>query len=696
MKNRLAYIFYGFFILIFGYLLVMSTLKPFDISFNNAGTLILLTAVALLILVGIFQFTGKLNRKGDTFITISLVLAIIMSQVYVISSLHMDAFADGYVIKGEALKMLANGGHATGQNYFMMYPNNIFITIVRYWLYHIGDIIGITNTYILENIFIFVCMNITIFTLFWIVLKELGRKFANIFLLIILFCVPLLGYVLYFYTDTIVLPFTALILLFYYLYTKNNKWWYFIFIGFLFVVGYHVKPNIIILLPAMFIHLCFISNWRKIILNMAILVVCFLSLNTVFTPLAERYGFEKNDAVEFPQTHWVMMGLGEPAGRYNRDDVAYTMQFKSKAEKQEANINVIKERLITYGPIRTLKLYNNKELNTWTDGTRAYSWYINSAINYPTTYDYLFGDKRVFAEVASQIFHTVNLLLICLSALRFYRKREYDISFFINISLIGVWLFHILWEANQRYILFITPLMIVSSLFGFKLLIELFYTDKLILKNKIRKPFLILSFVVFLLCTSLLAFGGKVIAGEPVIINNYIVDQSYATIALPVDHKNSIKQTFKTGDKFNSIGIYVMRMPSNDSMYRFQVKDEGSKSIIYDEIKSGASLQSNTDFQLQVNEVPQASTSYSIEVSEISNSNQAEPLVLGTNIKNDVDLYPYGNLYINNVKQENADLGFKVAQQSEKPLIPWYSYLILSFLAVGLFIGIYFVFKRKK
>ncbi|HEM2532915.1 TPA: glycosyltransferase family 39 protein, partial [Listeria monocytogenes] len=135
--------------------------------------------------------------------------------------------------------------------------------------------------------------------------------------------------------------FTALIALFYYLYTKSSKWWYFIIIGLLFAVGYQIKPNIIILLPAMLIHLCFIRNWRKILLNTVIVAICFFGLSTVFTPIAESYDFKKDPTIEFPQTHWIMMGLGDPAGRYNSNDVAYTSQFKTKEEKEEANIEKI-------------------------------------------------------------------------------------------------------------------------------------------------------------------------------------------------------------------------------------------------------------------------------------------------------------------------------------------------------------------
>ncbi|HHQ1079881.1 TPA: glycosyltransferase family 39 protein, partial [Listeria innocua] len=204
MKNKLVYTFNALFILLFGYLLCLSIFKPQTFTFEHPFVLIVLSAAALLVLIGIFQFSTRLNKKGDGFLTISLVILILAVQVYLLVSLQMNSYADAYVIKGETLKMLANGGHATGQEYFMMYPNNIFITIIRYWLYAFGGMLGVSNVFLLESVFLFLCMNITIFVLFWIIRKENGSKYANIYLIIILFCVPLLGYIWYFYTDTLV------------------------------------------------------------------------------------------------------------------------------------------------------------------------------------------------------------------------------------------------------------------------------------------------------------------------------------------------------------------------------------------------------------------------------------------------------------------------------------------------------------
>ncbi|WP_077955133.1 glycosyltransferase family 39 protein [Listeria monocytogenes] len=697
IKKNLSFVFYGVFIFIFGYLLVRSIIKPLNVGYSNFFILLLFSITILIIMLALFQLFSRLNRKSDILFTLILVIALVSTQVYLMFALQMDAFADSFGIKGQAVQMLQNGGMFTGDSYFLVYPNNVLTTIIRYELYNFGANIGITNTYLLESGFVILCMNITFFTLFYIIRKEVGIKYSNIYLLIILFCVPFYGYLTYFYSDTLVLPFAALILLFYYLYTKNNKWFYFIIIGLLFAIGYHIKPNLIIMLPAIIIHLFFIKNWRKTLLNTAIILIVFAGMNTLYNPFTEKYGFERDNSLEFPQSHWIMMGLKGPEGRYDSSEFLYTKQFDTKEKKQEANKEVIKERITSYGPVGLLELYNMKMLSTWTDGTRAYSWYVKSAKEYPVAYDFLFGDKKVFADAFSQIFHIINLILVILGALRFYKKQEFDLSFLINITLIGVWLFHLVWEANQRYILFVTPLMIMSAMYGFKFLVELLYTkDKVpVIKQTTRKPFLIVCFVVFMLSLVTIIYGVKPIAIDKQNSNHYLVNQSYAYLQVPVNSKNAVTQTFKADENFNNVGIYVLEAPNEDNKYKIRITNKNENKIISEKVYSASSFEAGEYFPIEVNENPKKKTEYSIQILS-TKGNKGEALMLGKYQQKGFDLYSDGAMYINGKNQINEDIGFEVTETTNSPLIPWYSYLLIFISFVGVISLSFLTFKQKK
>ncbi|EUJ25859.1 hypothetical protein MFLO_14657 [Listeria floridensis FSL S10-1187] len=103
---------------------------------------------------------------------------------------------------------------------------------------------------------------------------------------------------------------------------------------------------------------------------------------------------------------------------------AIRLRFQAKRQKKEANLEKIKERLEHYSPQQLAELYHNKLQNTWTDGTRAYAWYINSTTKFTPTFNYLFGDKKILIYSFAQIFHIMNLFAIALGALRFFKTKK--------------------------------------------------------------------------------------------------------------------------------------------------------------------------------------------------------------------------------------------------------------------------------
>ncbi|HCJ4837844.1 TPA: glycosyltransferase family 39 protein, partial [Listeria innocua] len=216
------------------------------------------------------------------------------------------------------------------------------------------------------------------------------------------------------------------------------------------------------------------------------------------------------------------------------------------------------------------------------------------------------------------------------------------------------------------------------------------------LKDKLKKSFLITSFLIFLLSSVFLAFGGKMIATDKQDINHYIVKQSYAHIALPVNNKQTISQEFTSDSPFNSIDIYVMKKPEASSSYRIKVINETNDTIIYNQEKKGTDFPNEAYLKLSVNDNPKGNNRYRIVISEVENSHPNQPLVLGTYFDNDLDLYPYGDLYVNDDKKEYQDIGFFVTNTTSKPLMPKYAYIMFDLCIMLVFAGTYYVFKRRR
>ncbi|EUJ25861.1 hypothetical protein MFLO_14667 [Listeria floridensis FSL S10-1187] len=263
VRKGIGYSFTAAFVLIIGYLAYLSIAESIVEVIGSPVNMLLLALAALFLFAAAYKGMSLLSKKMNFIILIVLVVLIIAIQLFLVITMRMDALADSLVVKEQALTMLSDGGKFHDYIYFQTYLNNIFVTIIRYELYHFGSFFGIHNYYLMDNLFIMVLMNITIFSLAYIVKDSLGTKFTNLFLMLVLTCVPLFTYILYFYTDTLALPIVSLIVLSYYCYLKRGNWWILLIIGLLFAIGYQVKPNLIILFPAMVIHIWLVKNYKK-------------------------------------------------------------------------------------------------------------------------------------------------------------------------------------------------------------------------------------------------------------------------------------------------------------------------------------------------------------------------------------------------------------------------------------------------
>ncbi|EUJ25860.1 hypothetical protein MFLO_14662 [Listeria floridensis FSL S10-1187] len=55
-------------------------------------------------------------------------------------------------------------------------------------------------------------------------------------------------------------------------------------------------------------------------------------------PFYQTYGYEKNSRYIVPPTHFVMMGLKGPAGRYNEAEFRYTTSFPGEKAKKRSQL----------------------------------------------------------------------------------------------------------------------------------------------------------------------------------------------------------------------------------------------------------------------------------------------------------------------------------------------------------------------
>ena len=79
-----------------------------------------------------------------------------------------------------------------------------------------------------------------------------------------------------------------------------------------------------------------------------------------------------------PLTHWVMMGLNDSSrGAYHPDDYTFTRSFSDPKERNDAILDVIGERIQEQGFDGLTRLFSEKTIKAFGDGTYAISDFLD-------------------------------------------------------------------------------------------------------------------------------------------------------------------------------------------------------------------------------------------------------------------------------------------------------------------------------
>lgn len=435
----------------------------------------------------------KLSKRQCNIILIVGCLAVFIVQLYYAYNI--------YFLTGWDVSILRESAVALGQNqqlnsefgyyyYFGRYPNNVFLVFIFTILYKFSVLFNIENFNFVMVAFGTLLVNISI----WFVIKTAllllkNRHYAILVGIVYIIYIAFSPWIVIPYSDSYVLPFTIAVLYFYLNKDNMNRYIAWFLIVFLSLIGYLIKPTcIIVLIAIVLIEVWkFIFSKRKqlpVILKtgsvVLIAVVGFIAVNT----FSYSYiGYEKSEELEFPLTHFLMMGMNdETKGVFFEDDVQYTLSFKGIDNKKEANLEKVKERLSEYGPIKYLGLLGDKLLTTYNDGTFAWGveghFYseiqdIKNETVTPVLRSIVYNDgaNYKYYEVSQQCIWITILALIMFSIKTIASSKD-DGLYAIVLSLIGITLFLLLFEARARYLYLYSPYYIILACVGLKSMID--------------------------------------------------------------------------------------------------------------------------------------------------------------------------------------------------------------------------------
>ncbi len=458
-------------------------------AFSNAVLLIFGLVISFCILY-ICSFTeDKLKR-----ININM-LSIILFALQVFIFYHIQFMTNSWDAGTicNAAHMISRGMEETSDwysFYYSTYPNNQLITLLYAFILKAGITDGFFPLVVLQC---FLCSLSGKLIFDCIEILTNRRMYALFGWMLFLILLGLSGWNVVPYSDMTGLIFPIAIFRIY-LSTRNGekvflKWLLIVLLSY---AGYKIKPTVIVsliaILMAEFIEVCFACDriglktiLRKIIkyscISLASIFICSNILSIGFKSTGIKIDSERYIGA----LHFVMMGLNSHNnGCYFQDDYELSVGISTRSERTEVQINLIKQRLKNYGAVGLMKHLAKKTLTNMNDGT--FAWECEGGF-----YDVIYEDKdEVISPFLKSIYYswgswypffssveqaTWLIVLLLSGGIIFARKSKYE--FMIILSLVGIVVFHLLFEARARYLIVYVPYFIIAAVVGISKLLAI-------------------------------------------------------------------------------------------------------------------------------------------------------------------------------------------------------------------------------
>lgn len=426
----------------------------------------------LLVLLYAKKLLGSLWEKERFFTGLTAGIFVLLAAGFLYAAFELKVYPGwdfGSVYQG-AVELAEDGCFSDNSSwYFTTYPNNLAVCM---FLAGIFKLFGGFCSYITLGILLNVGLILLGLFFFCLLARRLyGVRYAALGMLLCLFFLPFYMHTPIFYTDTFALPFVSGALLTYQLRERDRR--FLLLTGVILAAGYKIKGSLGVILIALLIHLwlCRESGKERLIRSL-LLLLPFLALVSFLTVIpAKCSGLSKEESYqnEFPMEHWVALGLVDSGG-YNADVYWMTASTEGKAEKQAVDREFIQQKLEEYGISGMVDHLREKVIFTWGDGVYfapeklqrdplktswLHNWVLYNGRDYTYTYRYC---------------NAVQLLIlggILLSLLRnFVKKGNPREMQALQLSVLGLFLFLLIWETRSRYLVNFVPVFLLLGLDG--------------------------------------------------------------------------------------------------------------------------------------------------------------------------------------------------------------------------------------
>lgn len=370
--------------------------------------------------------------------------------------------------------------------YFSIYPNNLFLawifSLIRFLAHNIGlhahEYFAILAVQCFFNA-------ATGYLLFCILEKLFGyTQFSSLGYIIYVLLVGISPWISIPYSDSMALIFPS-IYIYIYIYGRRDSFIMWFLLGICSAIGYKIKPQTFIVLIAIVLVETF-DDIKKIelknklvkdlIIISGIIVGLYIIKSIVSTiPLA----IDKN--MSFGVAHFFMMGMNPvDMGVWSENDVIFSGGFSTCSERNVANLHETWNRIKDMQMIGVIKQLVRKTLTNYYNGT--FSWGAEGVFffeifdpkNTPICgflrslyYAGEYADIGKYYVLWSNFEQMIWMTILFLNIFTWHvPKNKYFCT--IMLSILGLTIFELLFEARARYLYIYAPLYIILAVYGFR------------------------------------------------------------------------------------------------------------------------------------------------------------------------------------------------------------------------------------
>lgn len=452
--------------------------------FYNVKTAILFSIAAICFAFGAsFLMRKAKHQKRITLIIFGLIAIMMILSLYLLWNVRPTTDAYDDIDTAYYLLSHKTAGLSTyhSQNLGRYGNNYLFVFIVKV-LMSIMQILHIHDLYHGLMIINFGLIYVSLIIDYVFMKEAFSIKTSNLFLLFAGFnpTFYLLG--AFIYTVTFTMPIMAglllLILRFYRTDLFKKRVVYVIGIAIMTVFGYMLRPTAIFIVIAGLLMLPWIMKRISLKQFCTVSLVFFVVSGCLFVPLKKASDSLISESVRdknYPVSYWFLIGSHYKAYTASlHTGVKDRKVMDSTPEKNQRNAYAKAKVIQNYkkkGPKKILRMWLGKMGLSFSEGTSSLTFRCRLG-NIPSPVEkVLFGRYKYVYRLYCFAIHIaifIGIIIVCLYSLFDQRKP----SLIMQVTLLGGYVFYMLWEAKNIYHLPFVMIMIMLSVVGYETISE--------------------------------------------------------------------------------------------------------------------------------------------------------------------------------------------------------------------------------